>query len=99
MMKCNVFQSFQAIAILAFIFGAALEATARPQAPIPILSQTGVQDGSLQYNFGYQTGNGISAVEQGALKPNADRTDNIISKIVSTRHYIPRTNNDQKLLI
>ncbi|KAJ6645424.1 Endocuticle structural glycoprotein SgAbd-2 [Pseudolycoriella hygida] len=54
-------------------------ASARPQ-NIPIVSQTGVQDESGQYSFSFQTGNGISAVEQGALKPNSDRTDNYLVK-------------------
>lgn len=55
---------------------------ARPQ-NVPIVSQTGVQDEHGQYAYSFSTGNGISAVEQGALKPNAARTDNFIAKQVS----------------
>ncbi|XP_037033003.1 cuticle protein CP14.6-like [Bradysia coprophila] len=49
-------------------------------AHIPIVSQSAVQDESGQYAISYSTGNGISAVEQGALKPNAAGTDNVLTK-------------------
>lgn len=70
---------------MAAIFGAVL---ARPEPPlparhIPTLTYTETQDESGQYNFAYSTGNGISAAERGALKPNAARTENFITKEVS----------------
>lgn len=52
-------------------------------ATIPILEHTEVRDEAGQYSLSYLTANGIAVAEQGALKPNADRTDNVLTIRVS----------------
>lgn len=56
-----------------------------PEAPldyIPVLQKTEVRDDAGQYALSYLTGNGIAFAEQGALKPTADGTDNVLVKQV-----------------
>lgn len=86
---------------MATILGAVL---ARPEAPIPgrtipIITFSETKDDSGQYNYVYSTGNGISAAERGALKPNAARTDNFITKEVSAHLLLYDTIYDKIIFI
>lgn len=72
---------------MAVIAGVALAAPRPDGIIIPTIERSDVQDAAGQYAFSYSTGNGISHVEQGALKPNLARTDNILVKQVSITIY------------
>lgn len=51
-------------------------ALAAPQ--VPILTRSEIRDDLNQYSLSYSTGDGQAATAQGALKPNADRTGNVL---------------------
>ncbi|XP_047106421.1 endocuticle structural glycoprotein SgAbd-2-like [Schistocerca piceifrons] len=47
---------------------------------IPIVSRTEERDAAGQYSLSYQTGNGITVVEHGELKPTPDGKDHVLIK-------------------
>lgn len=48
--------------------------------PVPILQRTEIHDEVGQFALSYLTGDGQAFAEQGALKPTADGTDNVLVK-------------------
>ncbi|CAG2053681.1 unnamed protein product [Timema podura] len=91
-MKVSLRSLSQAIVILALLI--AVGAVPLPQEPlqagiIPVLQRTEVRDEAGQFSLSYLSGDGTTLNEQGALKPTADGTDNVLVKQGSFSYTSP----------
>lgn len=53
-------------------------ATKRNDSKAPLIAENFVKDEFGQFSYNFLTGNGIARTEQGQLKPNADKTANVL---------------------
>nr|CAD7256736.1 unnamed protein product [Timema shepardi] len=88
----TIFAMRSAIVILALLI--AVGAVPLPQEPlqagiIPVLQRTEVRDEAGQFSLSYLSGDGTTLNEQGALKPTADGTDNVLVKQGSFSYTSP----------
>ncbi|XP_023710693.1 endocuticle structural glycoprotein SgAbd-8-like [Cryptotermes secundus] len=59
---------------------------------IPVLQRTEVRDEVGQFSISYLSGDGTAVSEQGALKPNADGSDNVLVQQGSFSYTSPEGN-------